>query len=105
MAEQIANLADSIPLADYFRLRIRIIKLGELNSHLLNKLSKGYGLSSPLDKVALFFIFILSSYIPKLLAGLLYSSCCKKETLRRFDESTYTYNKADNTGEMSVILK
>lgn len=105
MAEQISNFAGHIPLADYFRLQVRILKLGALNSYLLNKLSQDYGVKAPIDKVVLCFLFVLSSYLPKLLATLLYRSFCKKETLRRFDSSTYTYSKAESIGEMSVILK
>ena len=105
MAEQIANFADRIPLADYFRLRVRILKLGALNTYMLNKLRQDYGVKAPLDKVALFFLFIVSSFVPPLMATCLFRSFFKKETLRRFDPSTYTYNKADSVGEMSKILK
>ena len=104
MAEKIAEIADSIPLADYFRLRVRILKLGALNTLMLNKLSIEYGVKAPLDKLALLILFIISSYIPPLLASLIYTCFIKKEAVKRFDASTYTYNKADSIGEISKLL-
>ena len=80
--------------------------MGALNSLLLNKLSRDYGLKAPMDKVALVFFFIIASFVPRLIGSLLFNSFIKKEAPKRFDESTYTHNKPDSSaGDMSQILK
>lgn len=96
MTEQVANLAEMIPLSEYFRMKVRILKLGEFNNMMLEWIKRDMGVKPPLHQVALVIMFIVGSYIPMLLATIVYSMTCKKEVVLRFDPSMYTYNKPDS---------
>ena len=54
--------------------------------------------------MALFILFIVSSYIPVLMASTLFAMTFKKVEAPRFDASSFTYNKPDSA-EMAKILK
>lgn len=96
MTEQVANLAEMIPLSEYFRMRVRILKLGELNTMMLEWVKRDMGVKTPMDQVTLVIIFIVGSYLPVLIATIVYSMTCKKEVVLKFDPSMYTYNKPDS---------
>ena len=104
LAEQIANVAAFMPLADSFKLRTRILKLGAFCDHLQVWLNSEVGVKPPADKAVLCLIFVLSSYLPALLATVIYAGTCKKHTPPRFDPSTYTFNKPD-AAEIAKILQ
>lgn len=67
-------------------MRIRILKVDELIKAVLNKLNKSYGLKAPLDTVVLVFMFVLGSYIPPLVASVIYHSFIKSEPPKVFNE-------------------
>ena len=96
MTEQVANLAEMIPLSEYFRMKVRILKLGEFNNMMLEWIKRDMGVKPPLHQVALVIMLIVSSYIPMLLVTIVYSMTCKKEVVLRFDPCMYTYNKPDS---------
>jgi len=85
-----------IPLSEYFRMRVRILKLGELNTMMLEWVKRDMGVKTPMDQVTLVIIFIVGSYLPVLIATIVYSMTCKKEVVLKFDPSMYTYNKPDS---------
>ena len=93
-----------MPLSDYFKMRVRILKLGAFCDHLLAWLNTEVGVEPPADKAALCLIFVLSSYIPALLFSIIYAGTCKKHTPPRFDPSMFTYNKPD-AAEIAKILQ
>ena len=80
-----------MPLADYFRLRVRILSLGTLHNLLLWRLRTESRVKPPLDSITLFVLFLVGSFVPPMLVKLLHHCCFKKETPRMFDESTFTY--------------
>ena len=95
VAEQLANVADLMPLSEYFMMRVRILKLNAFCSQLLHWLQKDVGAKSPMDKVALVTLFIIGSYVPALIASIVYSMTCKKEQKPKFDPALFTFNKPD----------
>ena len=103
LSEQIANVADMIPLAEKLRLRQRILRLGVFCDYTLTSLNS-QGLKPPVDKVALVLLFIVGSYIPALIMTIIYSITCKKPALPKFDPSMHVFNKPD-TMEMNKILQ
>lgn len=66
-----------MPLADYLRLKHRILRLSAFNNHILEALNR-QGFVPPVDKVALFVLFIAGSYLPALIATIFYEALCKK---------------------------
>ena len=48
-SEQIANIVDMVPLSDYFKMRLRILKVGEFHYQTLLWLQRDLGVKSPLD--------------------------------------------------------
>ena len=54
--------------------------------------------------MALFILFIVSSYIPITIASIVFAMTFKKTVAPRFDSSMFTYNKPDSA-EMAKILK
>lgn len=74
VVEQIANVAAMLPLADKFKLRLRVLKLGAFCDHWLDWLGKDVGLKRPMDKVALVTLFIVGSYIPTLVLSMIWSA-------------------------------
>ena len=49
IGEQVANVADLMPLSEYFRMRVRILKLNAFSSQMLRWLSKDVGVKPPMD--------------------------------------------------------
>lgn len=103
IAEQIANVVSLVPLADYFKLPIRILKLGTFCDYTSEWLRQDVGVKSPMDKIALTVLFVVSSYLPALLVSLIYAMTCKKEEKPRFDSSLFVYNRPD-AAEMAKVL-
>lgn len=103
IAEQIANVVSMVPLADYFNMPIRILKLGAFCDQMTEWLRQDVGVKAPMDKIALTVLFIFSSYMPALLASLIYAMTCKKEERPRFDSSLFVYNRPD-AAEMAKVL-
>ena len=93
-----------MPLAEQMRLRIRVMKLGAFCDHCLDWLAKDLGVKPPADKVALFAIFVASSYLPILILTMIYSALFKKHIPPKFDPSMFTFNKPDAV-EINKILK
>jgi len=83
-----------MPLSDYFRMRYRILRLGAFCDHVLTSLQKS-GINDPLDKIVLFLLFVVSSYIPTLIMTLVYTCLCKKPELPRFDPAMHVFNRPD----------
>ena len=83
-----------MPLSDFFRVRIRILRLGAFSDQTLTWLRKDLAVKPPLDKFLLFLLFVVSSYLPALIATLVYNSTCKKET-PRCDPAMFQYNRED----------
>ena len=103
MFEQIANIAEMMPLAEYLKIRIRILKLGTFCSQMLTWLRRDVGVKPPIDQVALALLFVIASYIPALLLTIVYAMTCKKKELPRFDPALFTFNKPD-AAEMAKVL-
>ena len=93
-----------MPLAERMHLRVRVLKLGAFCDHCLIWLAKDVGVKPPADKVALFVIFVASSYLPVLIATIFYNALFKKQIPPRFDASMYAFNKPDAV-EINKILK
>ena len=103
VAEQIANVAALMPLSEYFKLRLRVLKLGAFCDHMLDWLKRDVGVKAPMDKFALAVLFLVASYLPALLASIVYSMTCKKEEKPRFDPAMFAYNRPD-AAEMAKVL-
>ena len=63
---------------------------------MLEWVKRDMGVKTPMDQVTLVIIFIVGSYLPVLIATIVYSMTCKKEVVLKFDPSMYTYNKPDS---------
>ena len=92
LSEQIANLADLIPLANTMNLSKRVIKLGILHESGRNWLRQEVGLKEPMDQVILALIFIVACYIPSLVLSFVLSIFCKKEKKPVVDQSQFRFN-------------
>ena len=103
LSEQLANFADNLPLAERFRLKLRIKRLGVFCDYSLQELNR-HGLKAPIDKVALAFFFVVGSYIPALIATIFYTALCKKPEVPRFDPASFVFNKPDAL-EMNRIFQ
>jgi len=103
LSEQIANLAQMLPLADSLRLNQRILRLGALSNHVLEILHK-QGMEPPVNKLVLFLLFVVGSYLPALVATLFYNAFVKQPQPPRFDPALHIYNKPDAM-EIAKILQ
>lgn len=92
-----------LPLGEYFRLKQRVLRLSAFNDHILEAL-KRQGFVPPVDKVALFVLFIVGSYLPALVATIFYEAFCKKPLPPRFDPASHVFNQPD-AKEMGTILQ
>ncbi len=101
--EQIANIVGMMPLSDYFKLRLRVLKLGAFCDSLQSWLEKDAGMRPPLNGIALVCIFIVASYLPALIASLIYANTCKKKELPRFDPALFTYNQQEVKDSHSML--
>jgi len=57
LAEQVANVAAMMPMADKLKLRSRVLKLGAFCDLWLDWLVKDVGIKKPLDTVVLISMF------------------------------------------------
>ena len=79
ISEQIANLAEMIPLAGQMNLSNRVIKLGILHESGRTWLRNDVGLKEPMDQAVLALIFIVACYVPSLLLSIVLSMFCSKQ--------------------------
>jgi len=92
----IANTADSLPLANYFRLRQRILKLGKFSDQLGEYFRKELKVKPPGDSVLLAFFFIVCSYLPAVFLAILISCIGgSKKSGPINDSSMFRYNAQD----------
>ena len=88
-------------MSGYFRGAARVHKMAKFNRSAL-KWFRSIGLSTPLDKVALFFTFIVMAYVPVLVWSAIISPHLFSK--KQMDPKNFQYNVPDG-GELANILK
>lgn len=79
MSSKIANLAGRMPLAGFFRVKERILKLASFSNGFKQSLNKDFKIGAPLDQVALLLFFVVCSYVPSLILIVILAACgCKQ---------------------------
>ena len=103
VTEQIANVASMLPLSGYFKLRVRILKLGAFCDNLQNWLEKDAGVKPPMHNIALMCMFIVASYLPMLVLTIFYTALIKKPEKPRFDPSLFAHNQQDAVQSQELL--
>jgi len=90
-------------MAGYMQLRNKIIKMGVLHESGCKWLRKSAGVSESMDKVALFFLFVIGCYFPVLILSIIYTLFIAAPSGPQFDPKGYGYSTPDQKQVLDIL--
>lgn len=102
--EQVALLADKLPLAQELHLKERLFKVGLFSERVQEWIRKEAKVSSPMDSILFGILFVLMAYLPTLIFTLLVSCIFPEQKQETYPRSLFVYNNPD-AQEINNILK